>query len=78
MFTKVTKDNRTLYMDLFDKASAALENIEIYDLDTYFQNLENLVQIDRSFMRLPLDEPFFEIVDGGKDGRRKINVPADF
>lgn len=65
-------------MDLFDKASAALENIEIYDLDTYFQNLENLVQIDRSFMRLPLDEPFFEIVDGGKDGRRKINVPADF
>lgn len=66
-------------MDLFDRATAALENdIEIYDLDTYFQNLENLVQIDRSFMRLPLDEPFFEIVDGGKDGRRKINVPADF
>lgn len=65
-------------MDLFDKASAALEDIEIYDLDTYFQNLENLVQVDRSFMRLPLDEPFFEIVDGGKDGRRKISIPADF
>ena len=81
VITKVTKDNRTAYIDLFDKATAALPDgmdIIIYDLDTYFENLETLVSQDRSFLKLPLDEPCFEIVDGLKDGRRTITVPNDF
>ena len=78
MITKVTSDNRTLYMDLFDKASQALEGTAIYDLDSYFRHLETLVNKDRSFLKLPLDEPYFEIVDGGNAGRRVINIPLDF
>ena len=78
MITKVTSDNRTLYMDLFDKASQALEGTAIYDLDSYFRHLETLVAKNRSFLKLPLDEPYFEIVDGGNAGRRVINIPIDF
>lgn len=65
-------------MDLFDKASQALEGTAIYDLDSYFRHLETLVAKDRSFLKLPLDEPYFEIVDGGNAGRRIINIPLDF
>ena len=69
-------------MDLFDKASQVLESPDgvpiVYDLDSYFSKLEELVSKDRSFIRLPLDEPFFEIVDGGNNGRRIIKVPVDF
>ena len=46
----------------------------IYDLDTYFGRLKLLSEIDYSFLRLPLDEPTFDIMDG----RRVIKVPEDF
>lgn len=69
-------------MDLFAKANQALvgdsDDIVVYDLDSYFQHLEDLVDYDRSFIRLPLEEEPFEIVDGGKNGRRIIKIPEDF
>lgn len=71
-------------MDLFDRANDVLNDGAdefqqiIYDLDSYFQNLETLMSNDRSFLKLPLDEPYFEIVDDAKSGRRVIKIPADF
>lgn len=50
----------------------------IYDLDTYFGRLRLLSDIDYSFLRLPLDEPTFDIVDDASQGRRVIKVPDDF
>ena len=54
-------------MDLFDKASQVLESPDgvpiVYDLDSYFSKLEELVSKDRSFIRLPLDEPFSQMVE---------------
>ena len=71
-------------MDLFDRANDLLNEGSdefqqiIYDLDSYFQNLETLMSNDRSFLKLPLDEPYFEIVDDERSGRRIIKIPADF
>lgn len=50
----------------------------IYDLDTYFGRLKLLSEIDYSFLKLPLDEPTFDIVDDATNGRRVIQVPKDF
>lgn len=50
----------------------------IYDLDTYFGRLKLLSEIDYSFLRLPLDEPTFDIMDDAVNGRRVIKVPEDF
>ena len=50
----------------------------IYDLDTYFGRLRLLSDIDYSFLRLPLDEPTFDIMDDAGHGRRVIKVPDDF
>ena len=55
-----------------------LNETVIYDLDTYFGRLELLSDIDYSFLRLPIDEPTFDIVDDLKNGRRVISVPEDF
>lgn len=55
-----------------------LNETVIYDLDTYFGRLELLSDIDYGFLRLPIDEPTFDIVDDLKNGRRVIDVPQDF
>ena len=50
----------------------------IYDLDTYFGNLQALTDIDYGFLRMPIDEPTFDILDDSSNGRRVIKVPDDF
>lgn len=61
-----------------DKKWYVLNEKVIYDLDTYFGRLRLLSDIDYSFLRLPLDEPTFDIVDDAQKGRRVIQVPDDF
>ena len=84
MITKLTSANRSLYMDLFARAEETLRNlsggpgeVDIYDLDSFFQNFKELTQNDYSYLRLPLDEPCFEILDDEKH-RRYIQVPDVF
>lgn len=69
-------------MQLFDRASKTLELIYnednlVYDLDSYFAWLQVLVNEDRSFIRIPLDEEPFYIKDDVKSGRRVIVIPED-
>lgn len=69
-------------MQLFDRASETLKLIYnednlVYDLDSYFAWLQVLVNEDRSFIRIPLDEEPFYIKDDVKSGRRVIVVPED-
>lgn len=70
-------------MQLFDRASDTLKLVHnteddlVYDLDSYFAWLKDLVIADRSFIRIPLDEEPFYIKDDVKSGRRVIVVPED-
>ena len=81
----ITKDNKDLYISLFDRASKKL-NREIKSLDQYFQNFGTLHDmlmeearlegkgLDESFYMLPLDEEPFYV----NANTREIIVPAAF
>lgn len=83
MITHITKDNRAKYVKLFAKATEALkasnsaiypEDFSISSLEEYFQNLEELFNLDPKFLRLPVDEEMFEI----DLNTRLITIPASF
>lgn len=88
MITKITSGNKVAYMELFDKANQVLNLTEedpgyIYNLDKYFIQLNTLVAAlneagksddIKQFIRLPLDEPTFDI----DANSRAITVPAEF
>jgi hypothetical protein len=70
------------YQDLFAeiyKASSTTGSpvppVEINDMADYFQEISKIKLLEGGkFLRLPLDEPLFEI----DANTRKINVPVDF
>lgn len=77
MITAVNKDNSKYYNALYTKANTELglsgEN-SIYDLQSYFSKIEELMAIDPKYTILPLDEDYFEI----DANSRKITVPQSF
>lgn len=83
MITRITKENRGKYAKLFVKAAEALkagnstnypEDFSITTLEEYFQNIEELFELDPQFIRLPLDEETFDI----DLNARQIIIPASF
>lgn len=81
MITYVNAKNAEKYQVLFDKATKALNenpasegSITIKSLARYFSVLKNLVDLDPTFIRLPLDEEPFEI----DLNTRKISIPDSF
>ena len=64
-------DYRKLYEDI-DKASNG--EIQIDNLESFFGYIQEIGELDKKFLRLPLDEPLFEI----DANSRKITIPSDF
>ena len=74
MITKTTNLD-SAYTNLFDEIRAASNgNIDINNIEGFFGNIESIAQLDKKFLRLPLDEPMFEI----DANSRKIAVPDTF
>ena len=81
MITRITKENRAKYVKLFSDATEALRASDIFvegdlisDLETYFNNIEQLFELDPKFIRLPLDEDAFYI----DLNTRQISIPDSF
>lgn len=81
MITYVNAKNAAKYQILFDKATKVLNDnptsegsITISSLARYFSVLKDLMELDPTFIRLPLDEEPFEI----DLNTRKIAIPSDF
>lgn len=78
MITRITKQNRAQYRELFESATTALQNrgydVVVSNLEDYFANLGDLKDISPKFIRLPLDEDCF-LIDLNT---RKITIPASF
>jgi len=83
MITK-TLNLDSAYQDLFaeilEKSTAAHAEdaskpiIDINNIESFFGSIEEIAALDPKFLRLPLDEPIFEI----DANSRKITVPAEF
>ena len=75
MITKYTDSAKTEYKDLYKKIGEASNGaIQIDNLESFFGNIEEIAKLDTKFLRLPLDEPLFEI----NANSRKISIPSDF
>lgn len=63
------------YQELFDEVRAKSEGaIDVNNLDAFYGSIEEIAAVDPKFLRLPLDEPLFDI----DANSRKITVPAEF
>lgn len=83
MIVSVNEKNQNNYIELFTKAYNALvaegkmeenANGRLTSLGEYYAHMLDLVNIDRNYAMIPLDEQAFEI----DANTRTINVPADF
>lgn len=75
MITKYKDSVRLAYQKLYediDKASNG--KIQIDNLESFFGYIQEIGELDKKFLRLPLDEPLFEI----DTNSRKITIPSDF
>lgn len=75
MITKYKDSVKNAYRDLYeaiDKASNGA--VQIDNLESFFGNIQEIAKLDTKFLRLPLDEPLFEI----DANSRKITIPSDF
>lgn len=74
MITKTTSLDNS-YNSLFDEIREKSNgNIDINNIEGFFGNIENIAQLDKKFLRLPLDEPMFKI----DANTRNIAVPNEF
>ena len=74
MITKTTNLDEA-YESLFDEIRVKSDNaINIDNIESLFGRIEDISRLDPKFLRLPLDEPMFEI----NANTRSINVPNDF
>ena len=74
MITKTTNLDSS-YQSLFDEIRAKSDGaIDINNIEGFFGNIQAIAQLDKKFLRLPLEEPMFEI----NANTRKITVPEDF
>lgn len=72
MITKTTNLD-SQYMDLFEEiAEKSQGSIKVENLEQFFGSIQEIADLDPKFLRLPLDEPMFEI----DANSRKINVDA--
>ena len=72
MITKTTNLDAQ-YMDLFEEIyEKSNHNIKVDTLEQFFGSIQEIAALDDKFLRLPLDEPMFEI----DANSRKINVDA--
>ena len=63
------------YQELFDEVRVKSNGaIDVDNLDAFYGSIEEIAALDPKFLRLPLDEPLFEI----DANTRKITVPAEF
>ena len=63
------------YQELFDEVRVKSDGaIDVDNLDAFYGSIEEIAALDPKFLRLPLDEPLFEI----DANTRKIAVPAEF
>ena len=74
MITK-TVNLDSSYDSLFEEIRTKSEGrIDINNIEGFFGNIEEIAALDEKFLRLPLDEPLFEI----DANTRRIEVPVDF
>ena len=74
MITK-TLNLDNAYQDLFDEVrKKSNETINVNNLEAFFGSITEIANLDSKFLRLPLDEPLFEI----DANTRKITVPENF
>ena len=63
------------YQSLYDEIREKSEgSIDINNIEQFFGNIVEIAQLDNKFLRLPLDEPIFEI----DANTRVISVPSEF
>lgn len=74
MITRITKQNRAKYEQLFADANKILGENIISSLEDYFSNIEFLMDESPKFVRLPVDEDFFAV----DLNTRKITIPSSF
>lgn len=75
MITKYKDSVKNAYRDLYEAIDKASEGaIQIDNLESFFGNIQEIAKLDTKFLRLPLDEPLFEI----NANSRKITIPSDF
>lgn len=77
MITRITKQNRAKYDELFASATRVLQLAEdesISSLEDYFSYLYELKDVNPKFVRLPADEDYF-LIDLNS---RKITIPTSF
>ena len=74
MITK-TLNLDSAYQELFDEVREKSNGaINVNNLEAFFGSITEIAALDSKFLRLPLDEPLFEI----DANTRKITVPAEF
>lgn len=74
MITKTTNLD-SAYNSLFDEVRIKSEGqINVDNIESYYGRLGDIKLLDNKFLRLPLDEPVFEI----DANTRNINIPAEF
>ena len=75
MITKYKDSVKNTYRDLYEAINKASKGeIQIDNLESFFGNIQEIAKLDTKFLRLPLDEPLFEI----DANSRKITVPSNF
>ena len=74
MITK-TVDLDSAYQEIFDEIREKSEGaLDIDNIESFFGNLLEITALDKKYLRLPVDEPLFEI----DANSRKIDVPSEF
>ena len=75
MITKYNEKSRDDYRKLYEDINKASNGeIKIDNLESFFGYIQEIGELDKKFLRLPLDEPLFEI----DANSRKITIPSDF
>lgn len=75
MITKYKDSVKLAYDSLYEEIAAASNGtIVINNLESFFGSIQEIAALNEKFLRLPLDEPLFEI----DANSRKISVPTDF
>lgn len=62
---------QALFQEVNEKSNGS---INVDNIEAYFGSIQEIANLDSKFLRLPLDEPLFEI----DANTRKITVPNDF
>lgn len=75
----ITKTDVTIYSNIFEEINAIKDDnnnpkFDIHSVEAFFGQLADIAAVDSKFLRLPVDEPMFDI----NADSRKIDVPSEF